>query len=378
MKKALIVLVAVVLVISLAMFVSVGCKTGGTATTTAGKSAETTAAAAKNPADFEIVYIVKADGIPWFDVSRAGLDQAAKDYGFKASTVGPPKADAALQAQMVEDYIAKGVAAIAVCPNDPASIEPVFEKANKAGILTFGHEGSVFKNVSFDIEAMNNQTFGESIMTKGIEVTGGKGGYVASVGFLTSVSHNEWVDAELAYQQKNAADFKNMLGYAKGSDRFEEKEDQNLAHDKILEFLKTYPELSLIIGSPMTTGPASGLAIEEKGLKGKLRFVGTGLPITVGKYLKSDTVQAAFFWDPWKVGYALGYIAFKTWMGQTPNDGDGVLKPDGSALAGYEKIGIITNKSGGKVVFGLGQIMIDKSNVDEWYKQFADYGWPQE
>ena len=57
-----------------------------------------------------------------------GLEQAAKDYGFKSQTVGPAKADAALQAQMVEDYIAKGVQAIAVCPNDPASIEPVFAK----------------------------------------------------------------------------------------------------------------------------------------------------------------------------------------------------------------------------------------------------------
>ena len=57
MKKALIMLVAVVLVISLALFVGVACKTGTTATTTA---ATTAAAAEKNAADFEIVYIVKA------------------------------------------------------------------------------------------------------------------------------------------------------------------------------------------------------------------------------------------------------------------------------------------------------------------------------
>src|SRR5665647_979635 len=192
MKKTLIILVAVVLVVSMALFVSVGCKAGTTAATTA-KAAETTAAAAKNAADFEIVYIVKADGIPWFDVERAGLEQAAKDYGFKATTVGPPKADAALQAQMVEDYIAKGVDAIAVCPNDPAAIEPVFKKANDSGIQTYGHEGSSFKNISFDIEGVNNAQFGESIMKKGLEVTGGKGSYVWSVGFLTSVSHNLWV-----------------------------------------------------------------------------------------------------------------------------------------------------------------------------------------
>ncbi|MBM3705250.1 MAG: substrate-binding domain-containing protein [Actinobacteria bacterium] len=372
MKRSLLIILVIVFAVSMSLF-SFACKTP-----TTGAEETTAAAAEKNPADFEIVYIVKADGIPWFDVSRAGLDQCAKDYGFKASTVGPPKADAALQAQMVEDYIAKGVDAIGVCPNDPASIEPVFEKANKAGILTFGHEGSTFKNVSYDIEAMNNQTFGESIMTKGIEVTGGKGGYVASVGFLTSVSHNEWVDAEIAYQQANAADFKNQLGYEKGSDRFEEGEDQNVAHDKILEFLKTYPDLTLVIGSPMTTGPAAGLAIEEKGLKGKLMFVGTGLPITIGKYLKSDTVQAGFFWDPWRVGYALGYVALNTWLGNPPKDGDPVLMPGDKALEGYDKIGIITNSNGGKVIFGQGQIMIDKANVDDWYKQFADYGWPQE
>jgi simple sugar transport system substrate-binding protein len=379
MKKTLIVLVAVVLVVSMALFVSVGCKTGTTATTTAAAAVTTAAAAEKNPADFEIAYIVKADGIPWFDVERAGLEQAAKDYGFKSTTVGPAKADAALQAQMVEDYIAKGVDAIAVCPNDPAAIEPVFKKANDAGIQTYGHEGSSFKNISFDIEGVNNKQFGESIMKKGLEVTGGKGGYVWSVGFLTSVSHNLWVDAGIAYQQANAADFKDVLGYGKGSDRFEETEDQNIAHDKILEFLKTYPELNFVFGSPMTTGPAAGLAIEEKGLKGKLGFAGTGLPITVGKYLKSDTVNAAFFWDPYQVGYALGYTALKTWMGTPPKNGDAILMPDGKAIPGYETVGIEANSEGGMVMSaGNGQVMIDKSNVDDWYKKFADYGWPQE
>ena len=378
MKKVIILLVAVCIIATMA-FVGVGCKT--TTATTAAVAAETTAAAAtetKNPANFEIVFIVKADGIPWFDVERMGLEQAAKDYGFKSQTVGPAKADAALQAQMVEDYIAKGVQAIAVCPNDPASIEPVFAKANGAGILTFGHEGSSFKNVSFDIEGMSNKVFGETIMKRMIEFTKGVGGYVASVGFLTSVSHNEWVDAEIAYQKANAPDFVNVLGYAAGSDRFEEKEDQTIAHDKILEFIKTYPNLTGVIGSPMTTGPAAGLAIEEKGLKGKLMFVGTGLPITIGNYLTSDTVQEGLFWNPYMVGYALGYTALQTWLGTPPKNGDAILMKDGSKLPGYEAIGIETNKNGGQIMFGQGQIELTKANLDEWNKKFADYGWKQQ
>jgi simple sugar transport system substrate-binding protein len=390
MKKVIIILVAVCIIATMA-FVGVGCKTTTTTTTTAAAeitaaaetakaAAETTAAATgtKNPADFQIVYIVKADGIPWFDVERMGLEQAAKDYGFKSQTVGPAKADAALQAQMVEDYIAKGVQAIAVCPNDPAAIEPVFAKANAAGIQTYGHEGSTFKNVSFDIEGMSNKIFGETIMKRMIEFTGGKGGYVASVGLLTSVSHNEWVDAEIAYQKANAPDFVNLLGYSAGSDRFEEKEDQTIAHDKILEFIKTYPTLSGIIGSPMTTGPAAGLAIEEKGLKGKVRFVGTGLPITIGNYLTADIVQEGLFWDPYQVGYALGYTAFQTWLGTPPKDGGAILKPDGTAIPGYEKIGIQANKDGGNIMFGQGLIELTKANLAEWNQKFADYGWKQQ
>ncbi len=332
----------------------------------------------KDSADFEVVVIVKADGIPWFDVLRKGMEKCAEDYGFSGSVVGPPKADAALQAQMVEDYIARGVDAIAVVPNDPSAIEPVFAKANDQGIQTYGHEGSTFENVSFDIEAMSNENFGVSIMKSGIEYTGGEGKYVASVGWLTSVSHNEWVDAEIAYQQENAPDFLNALGYEEGSDRFEEQEDQSLAHDKILEFINTYPELSLVIGSPMTTGPAAALAIEEKNLVGELMFVGTGLPITIGSYLIDETVQEGFFWDPYMVGYALGYVSLNTWMGNPPEAGDAVVNPDGDAMPGYEKLDIITNDKGGKVIFGQGQISITKDNVREWAETFAEYGWPQE
>ena len=354
---------------------------GTTSATAAGNTssgATTASAAEKKPADFGIVYIVKASGIPWFDISSKGLTQCARDYGFNATIAGPPKADAAIQAQMVQDYIAKGVKAIAVCPIDPATIEPVFEKANKAGILTFSNEGTSLKNVSFDIEAVNYQNFGESIMKEGLKYTGSKGEYITSVGLLTSISQNEWVDSEIAYQQANAPDFKNALGYAKGSDRFEDQEDQKIAHNKILELLKTYPNLKLIIGSSLTTGIAAGMAIEEKGLAGKLMFVGTGYPVTIGKYLKNGTVQEGFFWDPYTVGYAIGYIALNTWLGKPPKNGDPVLKPNGTILPGYEAMSIIVNNNGSNVISGTGQISITKDNVDEWYKKFEDYGWKQD
>lgn len=324
--------------------------------------------------DLEIVYIVKVDGIAWFDTERAGLDQCAADYGFKATTVGPPSADPALQAQMVEDYIAAGVDAVGVCPNDPGAIEPVFKKAMDQGIITFAHEGSSFGNVNFDIEAMSNQTFGEEIMKAGVGYSGETGEYVWSVGWLTSVSHNEWVDAGIALQQEMYPDKLNALGYEEGSDRYEEQEDTTIAHDKMVEFLKTYPDINLLLGSPMTTMVAAGLVVEEMNLAGEVFATGTGLPITIGEHLRNGYVQEGFFWDPWGVGYAIGYIIMKEYMGDPVEAGDPVLKPDGTPLKRYESLDMVTNENGGTVIFGQGLERITLENLDEWDAIFKEYG----
>ena len=109
MKRAVNWLVVMTLVFTTA-FIGIACvaptqapvatvitETAPTGTTAATTSVETSAgattasAAEKKPADFEIVYIVKASGIPWFDISSKGLTQCARDYGFNATIAGPQK-----------------------------------------------------------------------------------------------------------------------------------------------------------------------------------------------------------------------------------------------------------------------------------------------
>jgi simple sugar transport system substrate-binding protein len=275
---------------------------------------------------------------------------------------------------MIEDQIAAGVEAIGIVPNDPAAVEAVFAKAQGLGVITFAHEGSAMENINFDLEAMSNQVFGETIFERGISDSGETGQYVWSVGWLTSTSHNEWVDAGIALQLANYPDKINALGYDAGSDRFEEQEDTTIAHDKILEFIKTYPELNQIYGSPMTTMVSAGLAVEEKGLEGKLFATGTGLPITVGDHLRNGTVQEGFFWDPWGVGYTLGYAIMMEYLGTPMQPGDPVLKPDGTPLKRYEAIDIQVNAAGGNVMFGTGLERVNLDNLDEWDEIFKGYG----
>ncbi|MBU4294217.1 MAG: substrate-binding domain-containing protein [Actinobacteria bacterium] len=395
MKKALISIITILSLLAVIIFFA-ACttleQTAATMSTAIASSAaaETTSTAApaesstessaeeKISSNFEILYIPKLADIPWFNVIKSGLEQCARDYGFRVTVVAPPAADPALQSQIILDSFNKGIDAIVVCPIDSAGLDPVLARANQAGIMTFSNEGYTLKNVTFDIEAMSNQAFGEAMMKAAVRYAGGNANYMVSVGFLEAMPQEEWADFEIAYQQKSAPGLKNLLGYSKGTDRFEDNEDSKIATTKITDYIQNNKDLNLIIGNSITTGPAAGEIISKQKLKGKLFYVGTGYPVTIGQYIRKDIIQEGFFYDLYLIGYATGYIAFQSWMGNIPEAKSSVLKPDKSRLAGYESLDILTNSNGGKIIFGNAIASITKENIEVWYKKFADYGWPQE
>lgn len=344
---------------------------------TSGTTAATATGQEKIPANFELVYIPKIDGLPWFKVVQKGLEQCAVDYGFKATVISPPKADPAIQEQIVLDYIGKNVDAIAVCPITDKTMDEALAKANAAGIMTFSNEGYSLKNVSFDIEAATGQAFGEAMIQSAVKYTGGTGKYLVSVGFLNSILHSQWADAEIAFQQKNAPNLTNILGYTKGTDRFEDSEDIKIATTKLTEYLAANKDLKLIIGNSINTGIAAGELIPKKRLQGKLMFVGTGLPVTIGEYITGDILQEGFFWDPYLIGYAIGYVSFKTWMGTPPKAGEPVSTASGAIQQGYESLGLGANTAGAQMIYGNAIASITKANVEDWYKKFEGYGWAQ-
>jgi len=365
--------------ISTAIVSSATAETTSTAAPTESSTGSSAAPSAeeKISSNFEILYVPKLANIPWFNVIKSGIEQCARDYGFRATVVAPPAADPALQSQIILDSFNKGIDAIAVCPIDSIGLDPVLARANQAGIMTFSNEGYTLKNVTFDIEAMSSQAFGEAIMKSAVRYAGGNANYMVSVGFLKAIPQEEWADFEIAYQQKSAPGLKNLLGYSKGTDRFEDNEDSKIATTKITAYIQNNKDLNLIIGNSATTGLAAGEIISKQKLKGKLFYVGTGLPVTIGQYIRKDIIQEGFFYDPYLIGYATGYIAFQSWMGNIPEAKSSVLKPDKSKLTGYESLDILSNSNGGKIIFGNAIVSITKENIEAWYKKFADYGWPQ-
>lgn len=302
----------------------------------------------EDTSDIEIIFIHKYHGSPWIDINKIGVEEFCEEHGIKGTLTGPVEADAVMQAQLVEDYIAKGVDAIIIVPNDPVTIEPVLKKANDAGIVTITHEASTAVNVSYDLEAFTNKAYGEKMMQIFAEYMGEEGGYVAQVGFLTSVSHNEWIDAAVAYQKEN---YPNMYEV---TERVEDEEDEQKAHDLTLELINTYPDLKGMIGAPMAAPLGGGLAVEELSIQDEFVVVGTCIPSISSQYIESDAVKAIMFWSPYAAGWATSDLALKAIMGQEVMEGDDL------GVDGYNSVTI-----DGKVVYGNGMIVVTKDNLAE-------------
>ncbi|MBN2395943.1 MAG: autoinducer 2 ABC transporter substrate-binding protein [Candidatus Atribacteria bacterium] len=304
--------------------------------------------------DFEIVMVVKLEGVAWFDNMRLGIEEFAKETGVNAYQVGADTADPASQVALIEDLIAKGVDAILVVPNDPVALEPVFKKANDAGILTLTHEASNQKQVSFDIEAFDNNAYGRHMMDVMAEDMNYEGEYATFVGHLTSTTHNEWVDGAVAQQKDKYPNMKMV------AERVEDRENQQIDYEKALELLKTYPNLKGIMGTAMCGVPGFSLAIEEKGLVGKVGAYGTCLPSVAYDYLKNGSAKSIHFWIPADAGYVTAKVAWELLKGNEIKEGMDLGKP------GYENITIKVNEHGFPVIYGNAWKDVTVENIDEY------------
>jgi len=312
---------------------------------------------------YEIALVVKLEGVAWFDSTRDGINAFAKDHpDVNAYQLGPDVADASSQIAIINDLIVKGVDAILVVPNDPDALVPVLKRANDAGILTFTHEASTQRQVSYDLEAFDNDEYGRHMMDIMAEWMNYEGKWQPFVGNLTSVTHNEWVDGEEAQ-----AKAKYPKLYPAQAVRVEDRENQQLAYERTLELLRTHPDLKAVMGSAMSTVPGAAAAIEERGLIGKVAAFGTCLPSVAGDYLKSGAAKSIHFWVPADAAYATAKLAYMMLKGQEIKDGVNLGVP------GYENITIKKNASGVPVVYGQAWVDVDINNLKDWTNPNGTY-----
>jgi len=301
---------------------------------------------------YTIGTVVKLDGIAWFDRMRSGVAKFTSDTRQDCFLMGPPKADAALQVQIIEDLIAGGVDAICIVPFSVEAVEPVLKKARSLGIKVVAHEASNLKNADVIIEAFDNHAYGAHLMDHLARYMGEEGEYAVFVGSLASKSHNEWVEGAIKRQEEAYPKLQLIR------DRIEEYDNQNIAYEKTKELIKTYPNLKGIQGSASTTAAGAGLAVEEKGLQDKIMVVGSGLVSMTGPYLKSGSVKMISFWDPADAGYVMNQMALLLLKGKEITHGMDF------AISGYRNIKQDSLKS--NLFYGAAWVDVTRENMEQY------------
>ncbi|MDR2519241.1 MAG: autoinducer 2 ABC transporter substrate-binding protein [Spirochaetaceae bacterium] len=266
-----------------------------------------------------VVVMPKLVGIPYFNASQAGAEQAGKDLGINVIYTGPTTADAAEQVKMLEDLIVKGVDAICVAPNDAAALTPVLQRAKKAGIKILDWDTSADQSVvDLSVHQIDDKQYGEHIWDLLVQQMGDTGDYAILTGGLSASNLNTWIDHGLAYA-KGKYPALNLV-----TEKIPTDEKQQAAYQKTLELITAYPDLKGIIGVSTPTPIGAAQAVQEKGLKDTIAVVGTALPTDSGPYLEDGSLRVATLWDPAKLGYLTVVLANNLLKGQTPADGQDV------------------------------------------------------
>ncbi len=140
------------------------------------------------------VAIVPKGVHPFFEDCRIGAEEEAAALGVTFEWQAPQQFDAALQVQMIENLITKGVNSIVISPNEPTSVVDVINSGLSKGILMLTFDSDSPDSDRLMYIGTNNKTAG---MVQGDtlrEALGGTGKVAIITGGLGALNLNERIE----------------------------------------------------------------------------------------------------------------------------------------------------------------------------------------
>ncbi len=254
-----------------------------------------------------IVYIPKNTGNPYFDSTNEGFAQAAKETGAEFTTIAPATADATSQIPLIKDQIQRGVNVIAISPNSPDALNPVFKEAMSKGITVLCVDSDINGNEQFRNAAVKSVDPVE-VGRSQIELMGSLIEYKGKFAILTattdSPNQNEWI-GHMKQTLKDNPKYKEMqlVDIVYGNDEPQKSSTEAEA------LLTKYPDLRGII-APTTVGVAAAAQVVETAKRApQVQVTGLGTPNQMRRFIQNGTVKAFALWSPKDEGYLAGHVA---------------------------------------------------------------------
>ncbi|RJQ89659.1 autoinducer 2 ABC transporter substrate-binding protein [Amycolatopsis panacis] len=250
-----------------------------------------------------VVFVPKVGGIAYFDAMNAGGMQAAREYGIEWSARAPATVAPAAQTAILRDLINEHVDAIAVAPNDPASLAPVIADARAEGIhvLTTDTDAPASKREVF-VNQATPQGIGTAMVDALMAKTGDAGEFAIVSCGPSAANLNNWIDQETAYAAQRYPKARLVETVYAG-------EDTTTATKLAKQILDRHPHLTGMIGQCTTSAPAVAQAVRDQQKIGRVYTVGTGTPQMMKPYLLDGSCSKTVLWNVESLGYLTAWTA---------------------------------------------------------------------
>jgi rhamnose transport system substrate-binding protein len=300
---------------------------------------------------FQVAFVPKLQGIPYFEAMNAGGKKAEQELGNVTWLYqGPTSADAAGQAQIVRSFVQRKVDAIFVAPNDPNSMAPVLQEAQAKDIKVGTSDTDAPDSVrQVFVNQASTQGIGQTLTDQLMKKMGGKGKYAIVSCGETAENLNSWIKVQKAYGAKK---------YPKAQlvDVVYAGEDQAKATQMATDLMNANPDLTGLVGECTSSAPGVAQAVKDADKIGKVFTVGLGTPQSMKPYLASGASSASILWDVEQLGY------LTAWAGAQLAEG----KEFAPTNKVNDKLTAVTYDDKTKTLLLGDPLVITKDNVDQF------------
>jgi rhamnose transport system substrate-binding protein len=304
-----------------------------------------------------VAMVVKELGVKYFDVSRDGGQEAAKQLGgIELIYTGPTAATVEQQISIINSLIAQHVDVLIISANDATALVPTTRKAMQRGITVISFDSGIApEGRELQVNAPHDALIGANDVRMISKTLGGKGEVAILSATSQATNQNLWIKMmKEEWKKPEYADLK-LVSVVYGDDQSDKsyREAQGL--------MKSYPKLRGII-SPTAVGIVSAArAVTDAGKIGQIYVTGHGLPSQMKPYVLSGVTQTFQLWNPADLGYAAVMFAADIARGK--------FKPKVGASQDIGRLGKMTVETGDNVYLKH-LLVFDKSNIAKFATQF--------
>ncbi|MBM9400697.1 autoinducer 2 ABC transporter substrate-binding protein [Gluconacetobacter azotocaptans] len=246
---------------------------------------------------FQIGFVPKVIGIPYFSAMQQGFLKGGRTFDAKIVYQGPTTSSVAAQAQIVQSLINRKLDAVAVAANSPTALQAQATHARERGVAFASTDSQVDgEAVSLRVMQATDEAIAHTLVDQlAAQIEGG--GQIAFVsGGPTATNLNLWVSLMKSYLAARYPKLELVSVQYAG-------EDISKATEITSQILSAYPGLKGIIGVNTTATPGAAQAVLQAGLSGKVAVTGIDDPNTIRAYVLNGTVKSAVLWNPIDLGY---------------------------------------------------------------------------